>query len=259
MRLSRLAPGGSVGSDLGLRPGIFAGSSMSGFSISSWLNRRTAVNLLNVAPWANAYWTEGNEFKQLELANGANVSNWPDEIGAADLSSYAPGSTQLIYRSTGLNGRPSIEAAALSTLFSTGVATDYPQPWSFWCIANSTLTSGKYGGSNSNNAIGAGMQRNQVASGVAASFTDFGVGTHFLGYVANGAATEVYKNGVLHATVDAGTLTSTTRRVLFGRSVSIVANAFSGHMVFAAWLDRALTTNELLAMRTLSQSLYATP
>jgi hypothetical protein len=50
--------------------------------------------------WAHAYWAEGPEFVALGYADGAAVSNWPDEIGTADLT-QATGSKQPAYRASG--------------------------------------------------------------------------------------------------------------------------------------------------------------
>ena len=59
--------------------------------------------------WTHAHWAEGPEFLALGLSNGAAVSNWPDEIGTADLV-QATETKQPAYAATGgANSKPAID------------------------------------------------------------------------------------------------------------------------------------------------------
>lgn len=57
-----------------------------------------AIDPLSIG-WAHAYWAEGPEFTALGLADGAQVSSWPDEIGTSNLA-QATAADRPLYRAT---------------------------------------------------------------------------------------------------------------------------------------------------------------
>lgn len=111
MRATRVVPSGQVGADLGLRPGIFMGSSLPSSYVNTWLNRRAtaAFDPLTAITWKRASWAEDPLWTP-PSAGGA-VSSWRDASAANDPLLQGNGPNQPVYNPAVVNGLPGITFA----------------------------------------------------------------------------------------------------------------------------------------------------
>jgi hypothetical protein len=191
-------------------------------------------------PWVDAYWAEGPQFLALGLAEGDGVTTWPSETaGGVDLVNVA---TAPVNRLAGLGGRPSVEAVGTSNLVRGG--TTLAQPWTVVAVyvRNGGNTSPAITGAQANGSSNAGIQRTQFSAGVGMSFTGPS-GAALVAATANGSSSEVWMNGTLTATGNAGTSTN-ARRQMFSRQSTGIISPLTGHIAFVGYIDRELTAEE---------------
>lgn len=193
-------------------------------------------------PWVDVYWTEGPNFLALGLTEGNSVPTWPTETGTgADLSAGVYTQCVLDAEVPEFNNRPSVKAVGVNLM--TVAATSLSQPWTVVVVGRRVggNTSANFIGSSTDAAGGAGLSRTAFAAGTTLVHTTF-EGPGYMEALANGASSEIYINGVLDTTGDAGTL-AVARRQMFARA-GAPTSPLTGDILFGAYLDRALTTQE---------------
>lgn len=86
--------------------------------------------------WLHAYWTEGDAFQALALADAGSVTDWPDEIGSLDATNGSSTATFDAENAT-FNGKPTIHFPGGSTNSKLQTAEESltAGPWSVVVVA----------------------------------------------------------------------------------------------------------------------------
>lgn len=206
-----------------------------------------AFSPISGVAWDRAYWAEGAEFIAKGYADGATVTNWPDEIGTADLTTLAG---TAIYRSSGTGwSLPCVDFDGVDDMLQCTFTLGLPNTvlviatWDSVASNNRYLIEGKDGTHRRLiRSILAGTTWDHYA-GVAASGGTATTGKHaHRSKIVSGTSDSLHVDGVSITTATAGDQTMTGMTV--GGPFDATANAsFDGRVVFIGVYPGDLTAD----------------
>lgn len=231
---------------------------------------RSGYNPLTAIPWSHAYYAEGPEFLALGKVNNDAVGTWPDEIGTAD-QAQATGANQPLYiAASNINSQPALRFDSSDRMIATWSNVSVPytivllaklasvsQGTTYvLCSGQNTVTGRHEIMTNTTpNPDQWQAYAGAALTGAGPPVADTASRLHVAEFV--GSSGSVY---TVDGTVIASGVTSNqvSAGLKLGRYADDVNFAAPMDLAFAAFINRALTSDEKSALRTWAQGKYAT-